>query len=116
MFLFHSRFSINSKTGEIYASRTLDYEKRTSYDFIVEALDRDGDDPKTGTAIVRVKLLDVDDVIRNDVTEVKTKQPPKIDNSNKHTKSSARTMRSRTNSEILLLTLLITCCLKLLQR
>ena len=51
---------INPTTGVIRADGSFDYEKEPIYEFLIIAVDR-GDPPRTGTAILRVTVQDVND-------------------------------------------------------
>ena len=55
-------FSINSQTGEISTIRSLDYETRSQYILIVQAVDGPVD-KRTGTATVTVNVNDVQDQV-----------------------------------------------------
>ena len=55
-------FSINSKTGTIYAIRSLDRETDPQLVFRVLAVDK-GDEPQTGTATISLTVLDENDNI-----------------------------------------------------
>ena len=61
-FFSFSRFTINSQSGEISSTRTLDYEAQSQYVLIVEAIDSPVD-RRTGTATVTINVLDVQDSI-----------------------------------------------------
>lgn len=53
-------FSITSH-GTIFPARELDYERPNHlYEFIIMAVDK-GEDPKTGTATVRIHISNVND-------------------------------------------------------
>ena len=60
--LYFSRFTINSVSGEISTTRSLDYESQSQYILIVEAIDSPID-RLTGTATVTVNVIDVQDSI-----------------------------------------------------
>lgn len=53
-------FTINNETGEVSLTKPLDYEKHTTHNFTVLAIDG-GEQPLTGTVAVSVFVDDVND-------------------------------------------------------
>ena len=54
-------FGINSTTGEIYINAPLDFERISTYEFEVQAVDLDQFNPLTATALVRIFITDIND-------------------------------------------------------
>ncbi|KAM7538365.1 hypothetical protein Aperf_G00000074670 [Anoplocephala perfoliata] len=60
IFTTDGTFTINNKTGEVSLAQPLDYEKHTTHNFTVLAIDG-GESPLTGTVAVTVYVDDVND-------------------------------------------------------
>ncbi|XP_023815185.1 protocadherin-12 isoform X2 [Oryzias latipes] len=56
----HTHFTIHPRSGVIRVQQPLDYEERSSYSFIVGAVDH-GHPPLTGTTTVQIDIEDVND-------------------------------------------------------
>uniref|UniRef100_A0A3P9L3V1 Protocadherin 12 n=1 Tax=Oryzias latipes TaxID=8090 RepID=A0A3P9L3V1_ORYLA len=56
----HTHFTIHPRSGVIRVQQPLDYEERSSYSFIVGAVDH-GHPPLTGTTTVQIEIEDVND-------------------------------------------------------
>ena len=61
VFTLFDRFYINPTTGEIYLIGPLDFETLSEYSFLVFASDK-GAIPKTGQALVRIRVTDYNDI------------------------------------------------------
>jgi hypothetical protein len=53
-------FSINSTTGQLHLTNVLHYEDSSAYSLVVTAVD-DGTPPQTGTALISVSVIDIND-------------------------------------------------------
>ncbi|XP_053673187.1 protocadherin-16 [Anopheles nili] len=53
-------FNINSKTGLITTTRSLDRETKSTYNVIIEVSDM-GEPPQASTVVLRINVLDIDD-------------------------------------------------------